>query len=150
MDDTRRVIMPRLHLRLMALAVAGVLGACTAESAPSATAAPGDACEAFAAVEDSFVAFQALDPGSASIDDYRAGAEEVHDALETYLTLRGSEAAEAEYQLRVTLSQLAVSLRAASGDATIQEAIDESQPEIEAASTAIDSIRADSGCPEES
>jgi len=141
--------MPRLHLRLVALAFVGLLAACTAESTSSATNAPGDACEAFAAVQDSFEAFQALDPESASIEDYRAGAEDVHDALETYLTLRGSEAAQTEYQLRVTLSQLAVSLRAASGDATIQEAIDESQPEIEAARTAIDTIGTDSGCLEE-
>lgn len=141
--------MPRLHLRLTALAIAAVLAACTAESAPSATTAPGDACEAYAAVEDSFEAFQSLDPESASIEDYQAGAEDVHDALETYLTLRGSEAATTEYQLRVTLSQLAVSLRAASGDMTIQEAIDESQPEIEAAQAAIDSIGTDSGCLDE-
>ncbi len=141
--------MPRLHLRLTALAVVGLLAACTAESAPSATNAPGDACEAFAAVQDSFEAFQALDPESASIEDYRAGAEDVHDALETYLTLRGSEAAQTEYQLRVTLSQLAVSLRAASGDATIQEAIDESQPEIDAARSAIETIGTDSGCLDE-
>lgn len=141
--------MPRLHLRLTALAIAGLLAACTAESGPSATTAPRDACEAYADVQASFEEFQALDPESASIEDYRAGAEDVHDALETYLTLRGSEAAETEYQLRVTLSQLAVSLRAASGDMTIQEAIDESQPEIEAARTAIDSIGTESGCLEE-
>jgi hypothetical protein len=142
--------MRRLHLALASLVVAGLLVACTSDSGSStaASAAQDDVCAAYTDIRDSYEAFQALDPASASIEEYQAAAEEVLDALDDYLTLRGSEAAQTEYQLRVTLSQLAVSLRAASGQMTIEEAIEESQPEIEAAQAAIDSIGADSGCVE--
>ena len=143
--------MRRLHLSLGSLVLAGLLVACASDSGSSAvasTAAQDDVCAAYTDINDSYEAFQALDPASASIEEYQAAAEEVLDALDAYLTLRGAEAAQTEYQLRVTLSQLAVSLRAASGQMTIEEAIAESQPEIEAAQAAIDTIGTDSGCAE--
>ena len=141
--------MRRLHLSLCVVVVAGLIAACTSDpgsSTAASTAAEDDVCAAYTDINDSYEAFQALDPASASIEEYQAAAEEVLDALDAYLTLRGASAAETEYQLRVTLSQLAVSLRAASGEMTIEEAIEESQPEIEAAQAAIDSIGTDSGC----
>lgn len=143
--------MRRLHLSVASLVVAGLLVACTSDpttSTAASTAAQDDVCAAYTDIADSYEGFQALDPASASIEEYQAAAEEVLDALDDYLTLRGAEAAQTEYQLRVTLSQLAVSLRASAGQMSIEEAIEESQPEIEAAQAAIDSIGTESGCVE--
>lgn len=136
----RRVPMSIAALLLVALA------ACTPAAEPTASADMGALCESFQAVTDAYADLQALDPATASLDDYRAAADATADALETYMTLRGAEAADTELQLRLTLDDLAVSLRQQPEGTTPEEAIEAVQPEIEAVNTAMDTVGADLDC----
>ena len=137
--------MRRLERSLASVVIVASLAACGGDS-PSATPQPGDSCEAFAAVTDAVAEFQALDPASASLDDYRNAAEDVRDAWGSWMMLRGSEAAQAEFQMRLTLSELATSLRLLPSDTTPEEAIEAVQPQIDDVNAALDSIAAEEGC----
>ena len=142
--------MRRLERSLASVAIVASLAACAGESTSSATPQPGDACDAFAAVTDSVAAFQDLDPATASIDDYRDAGEDARDAWGAWMMLRGSEAAQAEYQMRLTLSELATSLRLLPSDTTPEEAIEAVQPQIDDVNAALDSIAAEQECDEPS
>jgi hypothetical protein len=122
------------------------LAACTTTSAPTPSADAGALCEAYQAVADAQAAFGDLDPATASIDDYRDSADATVDALEDYLTLRGAEAADTELQLRLTLNDLATSLRQQPEGTSPEEAIEAVQPEIEAVRTALDTVGTDLDC----
>ena len=124
-----------------------VLAACTPAAEPTPTVADETAlCTAFQGVADANADFQALDPATASIDDYQAAADAGAQALEDYLTLRGGEAADTELQLRLTLNDLATSLRQQPEGTTPEEAVDAVQPEIDAVQSALDTVGADLDC----
>jgi hypothetical protein len=136
------------------LAVSLALVACapeqeSASSEPGASAGAGadDAtCEAYDAAAASFEDFRALDPATASIDDYRTAAGEVRDAWSEFVTMRRSDAADTEYALRATLSDLSTSLLGLPDGTTPQEAVDQVQPQIDAVQSAFDSIGPEVGC----
>jgi len=137
--------MRRLPPFIAALLVA-LLAACTngAQSTPEPD--QGALCESYQAVSDAYADFQDLDPATASVDDYRDSADATISAIEDYLTLRGAEAADTELQLRLTLNDLATSLRLQPEGTSPEEAIEAVQPEIEAARTALDTVGADLDC----
>ena len=137
--------MRRRPMSMVAL-VAITLAACTSTSAPTASADESALCEAYQGVADAYASFGDLDPATASIDDYRDGADATVDALEDYLTLRGAEAADTELQLRLTLNDLATSLRQQPEGTSPEEAIDAVQPEIDAVRTALDTVGTDLDC----
>jgi hypothetical protein len=130
----------------IAALLAVVLAGCTPAAEPTPTAGEGALCEAYQGVADAYADFQALDPASASIDDYRESADAAAGALQDYLTLRGAEAADSELQLRLTLNDLATSLRQQPEGTSPEEAIEAVQPEIEAVQTALDTVGADLDC----
>jgi hypothetical protein len=136
----RRVLIPIAALVVITLA------ACTPAAEPTPTPDEGALCESYQDVADSFTAFGDLDPATASLDDYREAADASVGALEDYLTLRGAEAADTELQLRLTMNDLATSLRQQPEGTSIEEAIDAVQPEIEAVQTALDTVGADLDC----
>jgi len=137
--------MRRLSLSTATLLIM-VLAACTngAQSTPEPD--EGALCESYQAVSDAYADFQDLDPATASIDDYRESADATVEALETYLTLRGAEAADTELQLRLTMNALATSLRNQPEGTTPEEAVDAVQPEIDDVRTALDTVGADLDC----
>jgi hypothetical protein len=137
--------MRRGPLSIAALLVVA-LAACTPAAEPTPTADEGALCESYQAVVDAYADFQALDPATASIDDYGEAADAAISALEDYLTLRGAEAADTELQLRLTLNDLATSLRQQPQGTSPEEAIEAVQPEIEAVQTAMDTVGADLDC----
>ena len=123
-----------------------VLAACTNGAQATPEPDEGALCEAYQAVSDAYADFQALDPSTASIDDYRESADATVEAVEGYLTLRGAEAADTELQLRLTMNALATSLRNQPEGTTPEEAIDAVQPEIDDVRTALDTVGADLDC----
>ncbi len=137
--------MRRGPLSIAALLVVA-LAACTPAAEPTPSADAGALCESYQAVADAYADFQALDPATASIDDYREAADAANGALEDYLTLRGAEAADTELQLRLTLNDLATSLRQQPEGTTPEEAVEAVQPEIEAVETALDTVGVDLDC----
>lgn len=137
--------MRRVPMSIAALVVVA-LAACTPATEPTPTADEGALCESYQGVADSFAAFQDLDPATASLDDYREAADASADALETYLTMRGAEAADTELQLRLTLNDLATSLRQQPEGTSIEEAIAAVQPEIDGVQAALDTVGADLDC----
>jgi hypothetical protein len=137
--------MRRLPLTIAALLVV-VLTACTDGAQATPEPDEGALCESYQAVADAYADFQELDPSTASVDDYRESADTTVEALEAYLTLRGAEAADTELQLRLTLNDLATSLRQQPEGTSPEEAIDAVQPEIDAVRTALDTVGADLDC----
>jgi hypothetical protein len=123
-----------------------VMAACTNGAQATPEPDEGALCEAYQAVSDAQADFQDLDPATASVDDYREAAEATADAVEAYLTLRGAEAADTELQLRLTINDLATSLRLQPEGTSPDEAIDAVQPEIDAVRSALDTVGADLDC----
>jgi hypothetical protein len=140
------------QISLGAIGVSMVLAlvACTPEQDASATAeASADqaaTCEAYDAVVTSLEDLRALDPATASVDEYRSAAGEVRDAWDTFMTMRGSEAAESEFELRITISNLATTVLNLPSDTTPEEAAEIVEPEVDAVQSALDSIGPEAGC----
>ena len=145
---TRRILGLGLGLTMtLALAACAPEQEATPSAEPTASAA-GEAatCEAYDAAVGSFEDFRELDPATASIDDYRTAAGEVRDAWSEFVTLRRSEAAETEFQLRATLSDLSTALLGLPEGTTPREAVDEVQPQVDAVQSALESIGPEAGC----
>ena len=140
----------RISLGAIGLSMVIGLVACTPQQDPSATAdaSPDQAatCDAYDAVLASVADLGALDPATASVDDYRSAADEVRGAWETFLTMRGSEAAESEFELRITVSDLSTTLLTLPSGTTPEEAAEIVEPQVEAVQTALESIGPEVGC----
>ena len=140
------------RISLGAIGLSMVLGlvACTPQQDASATAeASADqaaTCEAYDAMLTSVEDLRALDPATASVDDYRSAADEAGDAWDTFLTMRGSEAAETEFQLRITISDLSTTLLNLPDGTTPEEAAEIVEPQVEAVQQNLDSIGPEVGC----
>jgi hypothetical protein len=140
------------RISLGAIGLSMVLGlvACTPQQDATATAeaSPDQAatCDAYDAVVTSVDDLRALDPATASVDDYRSAADNVRDAWETFLTMRGSEAAETEFELRITVSDLSATLLNLPDGTTPEEAADIVEPQVEAVQSSLDSIGPEVGC----
>jgi hypothetical protein len=150
-ERTPEVVMKR-RISLGAIGLSMVLGlvACTPQQDATATAeaSAGQAatCEAYDAVLTSVEDLRALDPATASVDEYRNATDEVRNAWETFLTMRGSEAAESEFELRITISDLATTLLNLPSGTTPEEAAEIVEPQVEAVQSALDSIGPEAGC----
>jgi hypothetical protein len=140
------------RISLGAIGVSIVLGlvACTPEQDATATAeaSAGEAatCDAYDAVLTSVDELRALDPATASVDEYRSAADEVRSAWDAFMTMRGAEAAESEFQLRITISDLATTLLNLPSGTTPDEAAEIVEPQVDAVQSALDSIGPEVGC----
>ena len=140
------------RISLGAIGLSMVLGlvACTPQQEPTATAeASADqaaTCDAYDAVLASVDDLRALDPSTASVDEYRSAADEVRDAWDTFMTMRGAEAAETEFELRITVSDLSATLLNLPDGTTPEEAAEIVEPQVDAVQSALDTIGPEVGC----
>jgi hypothetical protein len=132
--------------RASAAALVGIALAACSTSTPST--AEQTFCDAEARFEDSLGAFQALDPETASIDDYRAGWTQVRADFREMLTYREELAETNIVELNAAVEDLLRAFDALGNDVPIQEAIDSLQEERQAVRTAWAAIDDDLSCPQ--
>ena len=132
--------------RASAAALIGMALAACATSTPST--AEETFCDAQGQFEDSLEAFQALDPSSASMTDYREGWLATEAAFREMIAFRQDLAEANIVELNGAVNDLLRAIQALSDDVPIQEAIDSLEEERQAVRTAWAAIDEDLSCPQ--
>lgn len=132
--------------RASATALIGITLAACATGTP--TSAEDEFCAAETRFEDSLEAFQALDPESASVNDYRTAWAETREAFREMLAYREQLAESNISELNAAVEELWRAFNALPDDVPIQEAIDSLDEERQAVRTAWAAIDEDLNCPE--
>lgn len=121
----------RLVLGVAALVSAGALVSCGSDddSASEVSEANTEFCKDLAAYGTAVADFVALDPATASKDDYESAADEVKSTREDMVD-SGEDLTEAEWENLLTqVDTLRDQLRDASDDQAVQAIVDEAKPQ---------------------
>jgi len=124
--------------------MAGALAACSPSGSTDDLQA---ACDARAQLQQDVDAFQALDPATASVEDYRAAWVLVRDA---FLEVKFYARERAQSQVTAVedaVDALARSLNNVPGDASMQETIDALESERQAVNDALAELDSGLDCP---